>query len=365
MYITDFMRNNSNWEELLSNSPYCLKIKRKDNLILFNYSQIDSDPSNEIVKEARGLIIEDKTYKPVCYGFNRFYNIDETNAACIDWDTAIATSKEDGTLFFAYYYNGWHIKTRSTFDAEGAPLNEGGLSNFRELFDYLTSFYPNFSFDKLEKHYTYCFEGCSRYNRIVIDYENPKLYLLAMRNMNTLEEVAYDVLPMYGSMLNVDLPKYYYMNDEQGFRNVVEKMGEGHEGIVVRDAGNNRVKIKTLSYLKLHRLKNNGIITIKKIIEMIQINEQNEFLSYFPELTESFKMVENQLKNVEHKVKQIQSTVELWKNLNKEKSKKDFVQEFKTCELSFLYFAAFDNKLNSVIKNMPIKIFINYFQITL
>lgn len=109
--IVNFIKTHSNWEELLSNLPYSLKIKRKDNLILFNYSQIESDPSNEIVKEARGTIIEDETFKPICVGFKRFYNIDESYATKIDWNTAVATSKEDGTLFFLYWYNKWHVKT--------------------------------------------------------------------------------------------------------------------------------------------------------------------------------------------------------------------------------------------------------------
>ena len=59
--IINFIREHDNWEELLSSPPYSLSIKRKDTRILFKYSQIDSDFSLEIDREARGLILEDKT----------------------------------------------------------------------------------------------------------------------------------------------------------------------------------------------------------------------------------------------------------------------------------------------------------------
>ena len=72
--IINFIREHDNWEELLSSPPYSLSIKRKDTRILFKYSQIDSDFSLEIVREARGLILEDKTWNVVCYPFKKFYN---------------------------------------------------------------------------------------------------------------------------------------------------------------------------------------------------------------------------------------------------------------------------------------------------
>ena len=49
------LKNPNNWEDLLSNSPYYLKIKRKDGLVIFNYNQIKSDFSLAIVKESRGV----------------------------------------------------------------------------------------------------------------------------------------------------------------------------------------------------------------------------------------------------------------------------------------------------------------------
>ena len=46
--LLDFIKNNSNWEELLQKEPYYLKIKRDRKFIIFNYNQIMSDFSNPI-----------------------------------------------------------------------------------------------------------------------------------------------------------------------------------------------------------------------------------------------------------------------------------------------------------------------------
>ena len=352
MLITNFMKENPNWEELLSNPPYSLRIKRKDNLILFNYSQIESDPSNEIVKEARGTIIEDETFKPICVGFKRFYNIDESYATKIDWNTAVATSKEDGTLFFLYWYNDkWHVKTRSTFDAEEAPMDNVKFTNFKELFDYLISFYPNFSYEKLNKNYVYCLEGCSNFNRIVIEYNTPRLFYLMTRDMSTLQEINTEI--------GVPKPQMYNLNNEKDYRELVASMPEGHEGIVVRDAAGNRVKIKTLLYFQMHKAKNNGVITLERIVNLIRANDHYEFLSYFPKYTDVFNHVKRQLDTIDARKEKIAQDVKLWKMENKDIYEQDarmarkwFAQDVAKGQYAALYFAAYDNHLDEAIANM-------------
>ena len=78
--LLDFIKNNSNWEELLQQEPYCLKIKRDNNYIIFNYNQIMSDFSNPIVKEARGIILEDKTYRIFNYNLASWTSFQQPGA---------------------------------------------------------------------------------------------------------------------------------------------------------------------------------------------------------------------------------------------------------------------------------------------
>ena len=72
MKIIEFIKSHKNWYDLLINPPYSLNIKEKGNLVLFNYSQIATDASIPLTKEARGLILEKNNWNVICYGFNRF-----------------------------------------------------------------------------------------------------------------------------------------------------------------------------------------------------------------------------------------------------------------------------------------------------
>ena len=98
MLIEDFINNTPNWERVLSSDPYCITVKKDGEYFLLKYSQIDSDFSNEIVQQARGSIFKMVNDKAVCVcrPFRKFHNIQESNAAEIDWDTAYVQEKVDG-----------------------------------------------------------------------------------------------------------------------------------------------------------------------------------------------------------------------------------------------------------------------------
>ena len=66
--IIDFINQNKNWRDVLSESPYYLSIKGDGEYTILKYNQISSDFSNDYVKESRGLIIrkDGDSYIPVC-----------------------------------------------------------------------------------------------------------------------------------------------------------------------------------------------------------------------------------------------------------------------------------------------------------
>jgi len=76
--IQKFIREHSDWERALMEKPYCIGIQKDRmfgrNLVLFKYSQIDSDFHLPIVRECRGLILDRDTLEPVCVPFFKFGN---------------------------------------------------------------------------------------------------------------------------------------------------------------------------------------------------------------------------------------------------------------------------------------------------
>lgn len=297
--IQEFIHANANWQELLSAAPYNLKISEDNGFYLFKYNQITSDFNQEICREARGLILDSQdNFRVVRFAFEKFFNIDEFHAATIDWDTAVANEKIDGSIISVWHARGeWHISTNCTIDAFKANLADTTVfQTFGELFE---SVMPLCIFKGNHwEHMCFTFELVSPFNKVVITYPETKVYLLSARFMQTdnFEEVRYDELSTWARALGVDYPKFYYMNDEAGFRNVVAAMSDGHEGIVVRDQFNNRVKIKTTLYFELHRAANNGVMTTERLVQLVLENDYEEFLSYFPEYGDKIEKIKREIK---------------------------------------------------------------------
>lgn len=289
--IQDYIYAHPDWRTELAKAPYNLKITEDDGFILFKYNQINSDFSQEICKEARGLILDTQdNFRVVRYAFKKFFNIDENYAAHIDWDTAVASEKIDGSIMSVWFARDkWHLSTNSTIDAFKAPLN--GVCPYKTFGELFESVFPLSTFTNYNKHRCWTFELVSPYNKVVIDYPETKVYLLSIRDMDSLEELSLDAVEILADANGLTVPKRYNLNNEADYRKLVEQMPEGHEGIVVRDINGERVKIKTLLYFQMHRARNNGVMTLERAVELILKNDHAEFLSYFPEYTNYFDSV--------------------------------------------------------------------------
>lgn len=371
--IQEFILAHDNWRELLADAPYNLKISEDDGYVLFKYNQIASDFNEEICKEARGLILDTQdNFRVVRYAFKKFFNVDEGFAAHLDWDTAVATEKIDGSIMSVWFARGkWHLSTNGTIDAFKAELNGvGPYKTFGELFESVLPLSRFSEFSNILAHQCYTFELVSPYNKVVIDYPETKVYLLSIRNMNTLVEHPLDEVAEFANRFNFTMPQFYYMNDEAGFRRLVEQMPEGHEGIVVRDENGERVKIKTLLYFEMHRAKNNGVITLERIVDLIRANDHYEFLSYFPEYQSVFDDIKRQIDHSEVVIEKVRQDVAEWKNNNKDVYEQDarmarkwFAQDLG--KKGPLYFAEYDGKLANTVDSLETKKFISLFKIEL
>lgn len=361
--IQEFIQSHSNWYELLQQPPYCLKISEDNGFYLFKYNQLSSDFDEEICCEARGIILDSRDdFKVVRMAFKKFFNVGEPYAAAIDWDHAYATEKIDGSLMSLWYARGeWHLSTNGTIDAYKAPLGDGSIiKTFGELFEIA---YKNITdtnhYNFFNKKKCYTFELVSPWNRIVINYPEPKIYLLSSRDMKTLKEVSIPVrfLP------EIPRPTYYPIQSLMDCNAIVQKMSDEHEGIVVKDVQGNRVKIKTESYVRLHHVANNGVLTLERAIDIIKANEADEFLAYFSQYTNYFDSIRAVLSDNSKNLSQIKFEVECWKMKNPEKSKKDFVSHIKNNKNPAYYFACYDNKEQQFIDNLSTKKFIKMFEI--
>jgi hypothetical protein len=275
------------WKALLTAKPFCLAVKENDKYVLLKYDQIESDFKEPIVKECRGLILRKSDLKPVCVPFYKFFNYGETHADKIDWKTAKVQQKVDGSIIKVWYDEAWHISTNGTIDANEATCPTG--QRFADLFyaayaNSHTGTFENFC-KGLNENYTYMFEMVHHLTRIVIRYDKPMIYHIGTRDNRTLEELHIDCL-------GVPKPMQYSFNSIEDAVAMAQTLPYSEEGYVVVDGNWNRVKVKSPSYVAVHHLKNNGVVTYKRIIELVMKNETKEFLSYFPEFTDYFMKTE-------------------------------------------------------------------------
>src|SRR5271154_4502894 len=98
--VQKFLRDGGTLDVLVE--KFVLDIRRHPeypNLVLLKYSQIDSPFSEEIVRECRGIILDQKNnWNVVCFSMLKFFNHGEGHAAPIDWSTAKVREKIDGSL---------------------------------------------------------------------------------------------------------------------------------------------------------------------------------------------------------------------------------------------------------------------------
>lgn len=91
------------------------------NLVMLKYNQINADMTSAIVRECRGLILDEANdWKVVSFPFAKFFNAEEPNAAKIDWKSAVVQEKLDGSIMSMYWYNGqWRVASNGSPDAGG------------------------------------------------------------------------------------------------------------------------------------------------------------------------------------------------------------------------------------------------------
>lgn len=293
MKLLNFIKSHSNWEELLTNEPYNLKVSRDGDYVMFKYDQIASDFNIPLVREARGIIFYEPTWECVCRAFNKFGNYGESYCPEIDWETATVQEKVDGSLIKVWCHNGsWRVSTNGTIDAFNAELSNNLVySNFGELFMAAFGKYVSLEdWDKIaDKATTYMFELVSPYNRVVIPYEEIDCYFIGWRdNINGKEidptiSIISDCFPM---------PKHYPLHSLEDVQRAADALPWDKEGYVVCDGHFNRVKIKSPQYVMAHYARTSRAINEERLIEVVLAGEQKEFCIYASDYAEELAETE-------------------------------------------------------------------------
>ncbi len=258
-------------------------------LVGFKYDQIDSPKLHPIVRECRGIVLEDGTWNLVAKGFNRFFNVgeDAEDFAKFDWTDFACTSKEDGSLILLYHYDGeWRVNTSGSF---GFGEVQGYKTSWKDLFWATSKIQPE-DLRGLE-HLTLVFELCTPYNKVVRRYPSHRVYLLSMFHCGKDGWQETDISEVQAIHHRFDetvmLPDYYTFASQDAITDFLISKEEGDktfEGVILRDRTNRRYKWKTKTYVAFHQLKDNGNILLpKRIVPIVLSGEVDEVVATLPE----------------------------------------------------------------------------------
>jgi hypothetical protein len=167
--------------------------------------------------------------------------------------------------------------------AEG--INTQGFC-FNDLFRQVVDFSI---FDNVNTELTMIFEMVSPKNRIVKRYEQDDVYLLAVRNKKTGEEYNDVELKEFAYKLGLKVPKVYPFNSEDAVFSAFKDIDPFDEGFVcVNYETKHRIKIKNPSYVAIAHLRENGVISPKRIAILVMEQDHEEYLNIFPEDAQFF-----------------------------------------------------------------------------
>lgn len=312
LLVQDLLKTHS-LKDLQEKHGVYASISKSNRKISLNYDQIETKENDVLAWDCRGLILTKSDgseflindgkidlnvvigdTKILAFGMRRFFNHGQGSAANIDWsDPNLAIlEKLDGTLCIVYYdpfTQKWCVATRSVPEAD--LFMDNGVFTFRTLFEKACQDTLGYAFEqlteKLDARFTYCFELTTPYNRIVVNYPHNRITLLAARNLATLQEVNPRELQL--DVPVVEAHTYTTISELLDWVSSLNPME--HEGVVVRDANFNRIKVKNAAYVAYNKVRDALGTSERNCMELILAEKDDDVIPMLPE-----EIVKNLLK---------------------------------------------------------------------
>jgi len=267
-----------------------------------NYDMLEASNTDPLASQCRGVVLAHDNFfleddgcvvghtEILARTMDRFFNLGQDCAAEVDF-AAHGTrfyEKLDGTMCALYYDHikqEWSVATRSVPEAD-LPIDGFDNMTFRGLFEKAiqdTTGYHFVTWVKEENLYygmTYVFELCTPANRIVVEHDEYKVALLAIRHTDGGEEKIDD--PGY-TLRHVPLCPSYELNNLADMIEFVSGRDPlQYEGIVAVDKNWNRVKVKNAEYIALSRAKDSAMRSPRALVELCLLGKLDDALPLLP-----------------------------------------------------------------------------------
>lgn len=284
------------------------------------YSQLNSPKLHPVVRECRGIVLDlhnldtvegmdGSSRAVVCLPFDRFLSYGEHGTEHLTDTEMTFYPKHDGSLIKIYCHRGtWLIGSKSTAISNG-EVAVGSDVKFPQLVHMAMGLQTNTEFQyacnrHLTAGLTYLFEVTSPLNRVITPYNDHSLIWLAVRDLDG-EYYDYEFIQRcfegFPASFHAPLP-FKTVKEAQAAANELRGMKEGFVGYV---EGEPVLKVKSRLYVQAHHVMmdgedhpGNAAVLSKRVLAILLINEQDEYLAHFPETQPTFSAHQLGLENL-------------------------------------------------------------------
>ncbi|AHA46106.1 hypothetical protein ISTM_208 [Insectomime virus] len=268
-----------------------------DGLVLVHY--VDEPPHHSLEKY-RGLVLEynesqewgEPDYREVCRSFP--FTPDFVEELPIDKKVVSAHWSEEGTVLRVFWYGErWYISSHRLIDCTQRKWSS--KRNFGELFD---DCIPRTKLSSvLDKNYVYVFLLQHPENRIVTNFDKPRLL-----HVQTLKSDGEKLMPVTDHVLehpNISVPTP--IEELSGFAEKAQNPPSGKNGILLAFDDGSYAKVVSKEYMRLRNIRGNhpDISQRYLCLQKHQEKEAVELLGMFPEKKTEMLSVAQDVKNLE------------------------------------------------------------------
>jgi len=332
---------------IVDNNPNFILADKGDYLVA-NYvrSGKDTHPyvvdrETAIMRELRGLIFSKASGRVISRRYQKFFNFGERDDMMeLDFSrNHVILEKLDGSMVTPFPVNGnllW-----------GTKMGETDVSAQIEPFLRANPQYEKFAIKCIENGKTPIFEWTSNKQRIVLNYENDNLVLVAIRNNHTGTYESYASVKINAMVNQIPCVSAYKINrvyDSSGLDNLIKiiRSLEDEEGVVILFEDGHMVKMKSDWYISIHRAKS-LLENERDVIGIILDNKEDDLLSVL---------------NQEDKDRLLKFTDEVWNSIYEFMESLDLLLHT-TREMDRKEFAKYTELINPVLRSFGFKFFDN------
>jgi hypothetical protein len=285
--------NDIHIDDILVKLAKDFKIVQNESLCMLKY--VNKMDSNDTIRKTRGIILDKQSKKIVSYPLEGKISL-EVFKSLVDWKDVVIEESIDGTLINMYYYNNtWNYSTNSTLNAN---CYWNSKHSFKELFIDTLKLY-NFNKEILNKNYTYSFILCHPETRNVSAYNEPKIYHILSRNLDTGKEICLNLHIPKPKILKLDEINKLHCYSYKDLFSYCSKLNYNKEGVMLFSKDRlYRTKIKGKNHIMVRNIRGNHSNIYYTILEAIRYNTHNriqKFLKYFPEYITTYNTIKKKI----------------------------------------------------------------------